>query len=424
MKPIPKNRPVKNANTSFSLKFFVRLVAIVVIVAGVGIAGYAAFNSSDKVDTKQVFADRTMLAGLWNSYKTEYWEASTGRTLDKQSNNITTSEGQSYTMLRSVWQSDKTTFDSAWAWTQSHLQRQDKLFSWRWGQMADGTYGILTDQGGQNTASDADSDIALALIMAASKWQQSSYLNDAKAIITSIWEKEVVTINGKPYYAANDLEKASTKGYVIVNPSYLSPYEYRVFAKLDKTAGHDWNALVDSSYALLNTAIDATLDAPSSAKLVPDWVTVSTKDGSVSAPTANEPNYKTTYGYEAFRSPWRLALDYQWNNADAAKATLAKMSYLSDQWNASSKLAPVYTHSGEATENDEKAGAYGGDIGYFIVTNPAQATQIYNKKLKYLYDPNKNSFNQDLSYYDSNWAWFGMALYTGQLDNLTESITD
>ena len=408
----------QNPKTRFSLRFITRFVAVIIILGGIGTAVYAAYSSSNKIDTKQVFSDRTMLSGLWNSYKKEYWESSTGRTLDKQSNNITTSEGQSYTMLRSVWESDKTTFDSSWAWTQQQLQRSDKLFSWKWGLKSDKTYGVLTDIGGQNTASDADSDIALALIMAASKWQQVSYLNDAKAIIASIWKTEVVTINGLPYYAANDLEKPSSKGYIIVNPSYISPYEYRIFAGLDKTPGHDWNLLVTSSYALLNTAIESNLDQTSSAKLIPDWVTVSTKDGSISAPTAAEPTYKTTYGYEAFRAPFRLALDYQWNKSEAAKSTLSKLSYLGEQWSANQKLAPIYSHDGLAKADYESSGAYGGDIGYFIVANPAQAARVYDKKLKYLYDANKNAFSQHLSYYDSNWAWFGMALYTNQLDNL------
>lgn len=415
----PPKRPAStNPKTKFGGIFLLRLVAVLVILAGAGTAIYAAYNSSSKVDSKQVFADRTMLAGLWNAYKNEYWEASTGRTIDKQSNNITTSEGQSYTMLRAVWQGDKPTFDTTWAWTQQQLQRKDKLFSWKWGKKADGTYGILTSINGQNAASDADTDIALALTMAASRWQQESYLGDAQSILTGLWNNEVVTIAGKPYMAANDVEKGSAKSYIIVNPSYLNPAAYRIFASIDKTKGRDWNALVTSSYALINRTIDSKLDRSSSAGLVPDWVTVADADGTVGAPTAAESSYTTDYGYEAFRTPWRLALDYSWNKSADAKATLAKMSYLGDQWNANDKLAAIYTHDGVATADYESTGAYGGDIGYFIVNDPAQAKQVYDTKLQYLYDPNKNTWTQDLGYYDANWAWFGMALYTGGLENL------
>lgn len=407
-----------NPKTKFSFTFIIRFVAVIVILAGVAIAAYAAYGSSNKVDSKQVFADRTMLSGLWNSYKDEYWESGSGRTIDRQSGNITTSEGQSYTMLRAVWQSDKATFDKTWGWTKQQLQRPDHLFSWRWGKLADGSYGILNDQGGQNSASDADSDIALALVMAASRWQQQSYLNDAKAIIGSIWTNEVVHINDKPYLVANNLEKADPT-QAIINPSYIAPANYRIFAGVDTAAGHDWNGLVASSYSLLNTVIDSNLDKSSSAHLPPDWVVISKLTGDISAPTAAQGgNLSTNYGYEAFRIPWRLALDYRWNKADEAKSTLAKMSFLSDQWSSNAKLSPIYSHDGKPQATYESTGAYGGDLGYFILERPSQATDVYNKKLKYLYDPNKNAFSQDLSYYDANWAWFGMALYTNQLDNL------
>ena len=150
-------------------KFLIRFVAALLIVAGLSIAGFAAFKSSDRAEQNLVFADRTLLTGLWDNYKKIYWESGSGRTLDKQQNDITTSEGQSYTMMRAVWQSDRATFDKSWEWTQEQLQREDNLFAWKWGLKPDGTYGILTDQGGQNTASDADSDIAVALLMAANK---------------------------------------------------------------------------------------------------------------------------------------------------------------------------------------------------------------------------------------------------------------
>lgn len=400
------------------MKFFLRLIAVIVVVAGIGLAGYAAFRSSDKADEKQVFADRTMLAGLWNSYKNEYWEASTGRTIDKQQNDITTSEGQSYTMLRAVWQGDKDTFDKAWDWTQGHIQRQDKLFSWRWGKKSDGTYGILTDQSGQNTASDADSDIAVALLMAASRWQQQSYLDDAKGVVSSMWNNEVAIVAGKPYFVANDIEKLSQKSFVIVNPSYVSPYAYRLFAAIDKTAGHDWSGLVGASYDMLDTAMTSNLNVSKSADLVPDWINVARADGTISAPTAEQTGYTTNYGFEAFRTPWRLALDYQWNKEPRAKELLSKMSFLSDEWKAGQTLSPVYSHDGVRQADYESSAAYGGDIGYFMIIDPTDARAVYDSKLKHLYDPNKNTWTEDISYYNDNWAWFGMALYTGALDNL------
>ena len=277
-----------------SRPFLFRLLAIVLIVVAAGATTYAVIASSKKVDQNIIFASHTLLAGTWNDYKTEYWEKDTGRTLDKQQDDITTSEGQSYTMMRAVWMSDKPTFDKAWAWTQEQLQREDKLFSWRWGKLDDGTYGVLTNVNGQNAASDADSDIALALLMAASRWQDEKYLVQAKEVIVSMWDNEIVTAGGKQYLASNNLEKQSSSP-IVMNPSYLAPYAYREFAKVDKE--HDWNAIVDSSYDLLDRSADANLDKSKTAGLIPDWVLMDRKTGELSAPTVT--SLTTNYGYDA-----------------------------------------------------------------------------------------------------------------------------
>jgi len=97
----------------------------------------------------------------------------------------------------------------------------DHLFAWKWSQRPDGSNVVLTDQGGQNTARDADSFIALALVRAYGRWQQSSYLQQAQPIIADIWRPEVVTVAGTSVITADNQEK--TAAQVMVNPSYLSP---------------------------------------------------------------------------------------------------------------------------------------------------------------------------------------------------------
>lgn len=399
-----------------NVKFLIRLIAIVLIICALGATGFALFKSSSKADSQPVFASRTMLDGIWNSYKKQYWESSTGRTLDKQSNDITTSEGQSYTMLRAVWESDKPTFDKSWAWTQKNIQRQDSLFSWKWGQKSDGTYGVLTDVGGENTASDADSDIALALIMAASKWQESSYLTSAKQIIPQIWQQEVITVAGKPYLASDNLEKDSSQS-AVMNLSYIAPYSYKAFAKLDTT--NNWTGLVSSSYELINASMDDKLDKSKSVGLPPDWVIMDKQTGAISAPASGS-GITSNYGYDAMRTPWRLALDYKWNKDARAKSTLERMTFLSTQWNNNGKIESIYAHDGTVVSSDEPPEAYGTALGYFIVVDPDNAKQIYTKKLQSLYDTNENKWSQDVSYYSDNWAWFGIALYDDALPNLTK----
>lgn len=399
-------------------KFLIRFFAVILIIVGVSLAGYAAFRSSDNVDKNLVFADRTLLSGLWDNYKKVYWEPGSGRTLDKQQNDITTSEGQSYTMLRAVWESDKATFDKTWEFTKVQLQREDKLFSWKWGLKPDGTYGLLTDQGGENTASDADSDIALALVMATSRWQEQGYLDAAREIIPAIWEEEVITAAGKPYLASNSLEKAS-KQDAVMNVSYFAPYAYRYFAKIDTR--HDWNGLIDSSYDLINKSIDEPIDKSKSAGLPPDWISLNKDTGAISA-IQDSATLTTNYGYDAMRTPWRLALDYKWNKDERAKSTLNKMSFLKTQWQENGKLYSTYSHDGKTVKTDEVAESYATALSYFTITNPEIATEVFDKKLKTLYDQNTNSWAGEMTYYGDNWTWFSIALHDNKLDNLAADL--
>jgi endoglucanase len=343
------------------------------------------------------------LDSLWQSYKQQNWDSDSGRTIDHQSNDATTSEGQSYTMLRAVWQNDRPTFDKTWNWTAKNLQRNDKLFSWRWGTRADGSMGILTDQGGQNTASDADSDIVLALLLADARWHTSTYQSAARAIIPAIWNEEVVTINGKPYLAADNLEK-SGGGPVVVNVSYFSPYAYRIFGKID--SAHDWQSLVTNSYAIIHDASQAQLGASSSANLLPDWVAVDRQTGSLQPASGKD----TDFGFDAFRTVWRVALDWQWFHDATAKQTLASFSSLTDFWDHSHKLFAIYSHSGQPAVNYTSLALYGGTLGYFQVIHPDTAKTIYDSELA-------GSSKQTLNYYDNNWVWFGSALYLNQLSN-------
>lgn len=390
------------------------------IALAAAIAVIVLYRNSSKSETQLTFSSHQTLNALWNGYIRDYLEPNTLRTLDKQQNGITTSEGESYTMLRAAWMGDKPTFDASWKWTKDILQhKDDHLFSWLFGKDTDGTYRVLADKGGQNTASDADSDVALSLVFAYARWQDPSYLNEAKAIVSDIWDKEVVTVNGTPYLAADNLEKNASTADIIVNPSYLSPASYRIFAKIDPS--HPWNQLADSSYQILNQSMDLTLNATSTAELPPDWIAVNRTTGQMHAAAGQ--SLDTNFGYDAFRVPWRIALDYQWNKAPAALSALKKMSFLSAQWNASKLLYAGYTHAGSPVAKTEAPAMYGATIGYFMAADPSAADEIYRTKLGYLFDPSTNDWHEPLGYYDSNWAWFGIALYTGGLPNLTEGMT-
>lgn len=391
-----------------------RSFGIFLIVGAFIILGFVAYKNSTRRQIPIIFSPRNELSALWGQYKTHYLEPGTGRVMDIQKDNITTSEGESYAMLRAVWTDDQTTFDQSWKWTKDNLSRQDNhLFSWLFGKRADGTYGILTDRGGQNTATDADSDIALALIFASGRWNQAHYLDDAKTIISNIWTSEVVTVNGKPYLVANNLEKKAAD-VMVVNPSYLSPYAYRIFATIDTT--HPWLKLVDTSYDVLNRSMSSNLDTKTSAQIPPDWVFLNKHTGEIQVPYGN--NLTTNTSYDALRVPWRIYLDWMWYKDPRALNTLKKMAFFTSEVQNKALLYTSYKHDGTPDTTTQSAAFYGGTLGYFMAVDPVNAKVIYENKLQVLFNPDSNTWKITLGYYDDNWAWFGIALYNDMLPNL------
>jgi endo-1,4-beta-D-glucanase Y len=383
------------------------------IVLAIIIFASVTYRNSHTAHEPIIYSPTFMLNALWQSYQKNYIEPSSGRTLDKQRSDVTTSEGQSYTLLRAVWQDDKATFDKSWQWTKQNLQRpDDHLFSWLYGQKSDGSYGILSDQGGQNTATDADTDISLALVFASQRWQDTYYMDQAKEIIPNIWKQEVVTISGTPYVTADNIEK-NDPAKIIINPSYFSPYAYKIFARID--TNNPWQKVVDSSYQILNKSIDEPLDKSKSAGLPPDWIALNRTTGALQ-PT-DITTTTTAYGYDALRIPFRLAMDYLWNANGQAKETLAKLSFLSTEWENKKILYATYNHDGTVALQSETPAMYGGSLGYFMVTNPSLAKDIYINKLQNLYSPDNQDWKQQLGYYDDNWAWFGIAIYNQRLVN-------
>jgi endo-1,4-beta-D-glucanase Y len=388
-------------------------VALLIVAAALsfGISYYQRSRSSEPI----VYSNNAMLYELWTAYKVADLEPGSERTIDhSQPDNVTTSEGESYTMLRAVWMDDQTTFDTTWNFTQNTMQRPDHLISWRYGELPNGTYGIETNRGGENTASDGDVQIAMALLMAYSRWDEPKYLQAAEPMITSIWNEEVVQVDGKPLLTADNLETGS-KATVVVDPSYFNPAAFKLFANVDQS--QNWTGLVTNSYAFVQKVSTSKLGDATSDNLPPDWITVNRTTGQLTANVTTM--LDTNYGFDAIRVPFWLALDYDWFHDARDQQVLSTFSYLQTLWNNEQTIEAGYAHNGTVVSNYQSPATYGASIGYFIVMDPATSKAIYDSKLLTLYSPDKQGWTSTPSYYDDNWAWFGMALTQNALPNLT-----
>ena len=98
---------------------------------------------------------------------------------------------------------------------------------------------------GMGGATDADEDIAFALLMADKQWGSAgslNYLNLAKAQINNIWLHEIVDSK----LAGPGDSWGPTDLWKNINISYFAPAYYRVFKMVD--SGHDWDAVIKTIY--------------------------------------------------------------------------------------------------------------------------------------------------------------------------------
>lgn len=354
-------------------------------------------------DKYQITQDKS-----WDFYKNNFIK-SYGQIVDPSSNN-TTSEGQSYALLRAVWAGDKTTFAGVWSWTKDHLQfrTQDKLFSWLWTKQGD-KYGI----GDSATASDADQDIALSLLFASKKWNDVSYLTAAKPIIDDIWKQEVVKVNDHYYLTSSD-GASRVDGYLI-NPSYLSPAIYRIFAQVD--SAHPWADLANDSYFLLNQLGN---QSNNQTYLPQNWILIDKVTGEIKSATkyVNDTS-ADSYGFDAFRTMWRVGLDAVWfNNSDAVKYLEKVSPFLTKEWVKNNKIFSIYDLSGNPKVNFDSLSTNVGALSVFTITDKNLAKNINSKLFDEKFNYDQGYWGDKNNYYDQNWAWFGTALYNNNLSNL------
>lgn len=209
----------------------------------------------------------------------------------------TVSEGIGYGMLLTVAHGDRAELDGLWGYYKDHSS--GGVMGWK----ASGCGNNTVDG---NSASDADLDAAMALIQAACKWG-GNYLGEAQTLIAAIKSNE--TIEG----GENFLKPARQGLDSCQNVSYAAPGYYRAFAKKKPDQASFWNKLATDSYAQLART------ANGSTGLVPNWSNMSGGGGCAGKPNGDR------YGYDAARTPWRVATDYVWNGTPAAKDWLGKV---------------------------------------------------------------------------------------------------
>jgi endo-1,4-beta-D-glucanase Y len=264
---------------------------------------------------------------------------------------------------------DKTTFDALWKYEQKHLDMRGLM---NWHIASNGS------TAGANSATDADEDMAFALVMADKQW--GGYSTTAMNMLTTVAMYDFATdgtIQGGDTYPNS------------VNPSYIAPAFYRVFAAY--TGNTRWMTILDRSYTLLASAQNMTTG------LVPDWS------------VGNRTN--TNYGYDATRTPYRIALDYCWSGDMRAKTFSDRIGTFFAGIGAANIVDGYNVTSGAATGSYKNSTFIGPAGAAGVASNKAQL--VADAYMRVATDAKAAGTN----YYDRSWALFTVMLMTGNFVN-------
>jgi endo-1,4-beta-D-glucanase Y len=217
----------------------------------------------------------------------------------------TVSEGIGYGMLlAAIWEDDPGLLSRFWQYYQI-ANNENGLMGW----MVNGCTSQVDDPG---SASDGDLDAAMGLVLGHCRWSDQGFDTAAVGVMHAIKSHEVINVNTGPNSGRLALIAGDNWGGThCINPSYHSPAYYRVFANLDAANENFWNQLASDTYLYLDEEAHATTG------LVGEWAEA---DGSCNFGSQN------VYGYNAARTPWRIATDYAWHGDADALALLGRIA--------------------------------------------------------------------------------------------------
>ena len=347
--------------------------------------------------------------------------------------NSTVSEGIGYGMIIAVYMNDQALFDDLWRYEQAHTWTWTATYPqtgtaatslMNWYIASDGTVATTANggQSGTGAATDADEDMAWALVMADRQWGgqgslSKTYLAYAQQLLADIWKYEIDPTNLIPKNGG------SWGGINCLNISYFAPAYYRVFSSVGSQTG--WATVVTNLYTIISQSLNAT-NGNQNNGLVPAFST------STGAPdqcgNSTNPNASTqphTYQYDACRTPFRIGIDACFNDSTDAVGYVAKTSSFFSAQGGASKIVDGYQLNG--TPNPQyPGGTYNGLSAAFIGTAGVgamhkQSGQNYQSFLDDVYGlVRQNNLWCGGQYYDESWTMMSMLMMSGNFLDYTK----
>jgi len=359
-----------------------------------------------------------LVAATWEGYKANYIYCgepcgnNLGLVFDPNIDYQAVSEGVGYGLLMAVMMDDQATFDTIYDAAHAvMLDERTGLFHWR----ADNT-GAIT---GRTSATDAEEDIAAALIFAQARvdrgeWVQHAarpYGERASALIDAIYTYEVA--EGRYLTPGDDW---GGEGQAILNLSYFAPAWYRLF---DQFQGTDrWTPVITYGYR----SLFVTEGAPRG--LAPDW---STSDGGPAydyCDATGRPRDACRYEmtFDAIRVPWRIGLDCLWfEDARACQWSQRSADFLASL--PPDQVARMYDMTGAPVVGYQNEGMVG---MWLVAALASDNTDLQQQLTRQLFTYGSNALNEGYwggsaqYYFNQSLAWFGASLLSGDFQNLAQ----
>ncbi|SHM74532.1 MULTISPECIES: glycosyl hydrolase family 8 [unclassified Fibrobacter] len=333
------------------VKVMLGLAAATAVTASA--AGNFPFPQNTKYPHGKIieYADTDMIKSHYAKWKQAWYQASNGYVLAPEGTCSTVSEAIAYGMLITVYMDDQEVFKNLYkTWTSNSVGANGGM-NWRIGC-----------SGGTGTASDADFDAALALVMASKQWNDASYLTAGKSLITWIASNDIGSNKIKPGNQWND-------GF---NPSYTTTANFQLFQDV---AGGSWSSVISQAYTDLNACQD------SKTGLVPDWCDWNShKPILTSAAVANDIGFYD----DAARTPWRMAWAYYWYGDTKAQAFNKKIvDWLIPETRTASGVNSGYKYTGGifmADKSDERnfvSSTFSGGLGLATSSIDSKEAETY-----------------------------------------------
>lgn len=327
-------------------------------------------NSQDALNTYNIWKSNFVTACSNGRYRVKF---------DDQSQTV--SEGIAYGMLLAAYAGDKTLFDGFWLYYKD-FRNSHGVMHWK--------IGGCTSVVGSNGATDAEVDVALALIVAHNQWGSAGSINysaDGKTLIAAMKAYEIES--GSLVLKPGDMFGGSN----LTNPSYFAPGYFRIFGSFTNDAVF-WNGAASKCYQVINSNLSVNA---AKGGLVSDWCQA---NGAYSSSAGGYYNGGQRYHYDAARTPWRIAVDYAWNgSAEGQSYSLKTSDFVRVTLGGTKNVKDGYYQNGSAYgqwHNSTFVGAFacaaiaGGnqshlDASYADLVSINDASSYFNHTLKTLY---------------------------------------